>query len=109
VYGVARFRAAGDYPGSVLVSDHSLYHGAPRLSVRRDTVYRTSDPFPRVYNYYSNGFDLGPEQRAQSSCILMADAVTHFRLVATAMSVTLCDTPSGRMIFVMRSVGLRFR
>ena len=106
---IVRYRGAADYPGAMLVSDHSVYTPGPYPSIRRDTSYRTLDPFPKVYNWYSSGFGLGPEARAHSGCILMADAGTSLRLVERQMSVMLCDTPKGRMIFVMRSLALHYR
>lgn len=102
-------RQAADYPNSLLVSDHDIYRWSPYLTVRRDTSYRTMDEFPVVYNWYSSGFNLGPEVRAQSACILMARSTTALAIVERSMSVTLCDTPTGRMIFVQRSVSLRYR
>lgn len=103
---VIQFRHAADYPGSKIVSDHSIYKISPRLYYRRDTSYRTSDPFPRVYNWYSSGFRLGPEKRAESGCILMENS-TSFAVVKASMAVMLCDTNAGRMMFVMRAVSLR--
>ncbi len=100
------FYFAADYPGSARTSDHAIYGYAP-LSIRRDTAYLTTDEFPAVYNWYSVGFELGPEQRAQSGCILMARSQTTLGLLRNSMSVTLCDTPKGRMVFVMRHVQLR--
>ena len=109
IYAVFRFRSAADYPGGMLVADNTLYNLSPHLSLRRDTSYRTSDTLPLVYNFYSNGFDLGPESYAQSNCILMAHASTTLRVIEQQMSVMVCDTASGRLIFVMRSIGLRLR
>jgi hypothetical protein len=109
LYATFRFRAAADYPGSMLVADNTIYDFTPHLSLRRDTSYRTNDEFPLVYNWYSNGFNLGPEAYAQSNCILMANATTSLRVVEQQMSVMVCDTSNGRLIFVMRSIGLRLR
>ena len=102
------YQQAGNFPGATLVADHTIYKGVPHIFMRRDTSYRTTDPFPNVYNWYSSAFDLGPETRAQSSCILMAKATTWLA-IERQTSVMVCDTPSGRMVFVMRSVGLRLR
>jgi hypothetical protein len=103
----ARYQDAADYPGASRVSGQNIYKFSPNLTIRRDTAYRTDDPFPAVYNYYSAGFALGPESYAQSNCIQMADAVTEMRVFKRTMSVTVCDTRSGRLIFVMRSLSLR--
>jgi hypothetical protein len=105
---LAQAYRAADYPGSIRVSDHRLTKAGPHPHFRRNTSYRTSDPFPVVYNWYSSGFQLGPEVRAQSGCILMARSSTVM-MIERSMSVTLCDTPNGRMIFVMRSISLRYR
>ncbi len=103
------FRNAADYPGAVFLGEHNLYKFWPHPVIRRDTSYLTSAPFGEVYNFYSNGFNLGPEQHALSQCILMANSTTAVWIIENEMAVTLCDTPSGRMIFVMRAVSLRRR
>jgi hypothetical protein len=103
----ARYQDAADYPGAARVAGQYIYKFSPNLTVRRDTAYRTADPFPNVYNFYSAGIELGPEAYAQSSCIQMSQAVTELRVFQRSMSVTVCDTPSGRLIFVMRSLSLR--
>jgi hypothetical protein len=103
-----RDRRAADYPGALLLSEHSLYSPFPKPHMRQDTSYRTQDDLPTVYNWYSNGFNLGSERLAQSNCIhlLNSDTSLAFR---RQMAVTVCDTPNGRMIFVQRSTSLPFR
>lgn len=91
---------AADYPGAMLVSDHTNYTG---LTIRRDTSYRTQDPFPDVYNWYSVGFSLGPEKAAQSNCIYMEESAEQL-IFSRQMAVHVCDTVSGRLIFVQRTV-----
>lgn len=107
--GLLRYRDAADYPGATFLGANMLYTFSPHLVIRRDTSYQTSAPFNDIYDFYSRGFDLGPEQHAQGPCILMGDAATTAWVIETAMTVTLCDTPDGRMIFVMRTVSLRRR
>ncbi len=105
---VYQVHQAADYPGALLVSDHSLYKAFPNPHLRRDTSYRTTDSFPQVYNWYSTTFDLGPEARAQSACIVLEKAETWLVIEQTT-SVMLCDASAGRMMFVMRSVTFRYR
>lgn len=107
--GLLRYRDAADYPGATFLGANTLYTFSPHLVIRRDTSYQTSAPFNDIYDFYSRGFDLGPEQHAQGTCILMGAATTTAGVIETAMTVTLCDTPDGRMIFVMRTVSLRIR
>ena len=106
---VVRYRDAADYPGATFMGANMLYKFSPHLVIRRDTSYKTSAPFTDIYHFYSTGFDLGPEQHAQGTCILMANATTTAWVIETEMAVTLCDTPEGRMIFVMRTVSFRWR
>jgi hypothetical protein len=106
---VVRYRDAADYPGATFMGANMLYKFSPHVVIRRDTSYQTSAPFSDIYHFYSAGFDLGPEQHAQGACILMANATTTAWVIETEMAVTLCDTPEGRMIFVMRTVSLRWR
>jgi hypothetical protein len=98
-------RQAARYPGAARISSHANYKSLPR-EFRWDDAYRTADPFPAVYNWYSNGFNLGPERRANGSCILL-EGLTSRLALERYMGVMLCDTPRGRMIFVSRSVSLR--
>lgn len=106
---VIRYRDAADYPGATFVGANTLYKFSPHLVIRRDTSYQTSAPFNDIYDFYSRGFDLGPERHAQGACILMGDATTTAGFIETEMAVTLCDTPEGRMIFVMRMMSFRRR
>lgn len=102
---IAQDRESARYPDSKSITEHDNYSGLP-FQYKWDNTYHTTDPFPAVYNWYSTGFDLGPEMRAMSSCILMEGS--EKRLAATRyMSVLLCDTPTGRMIYVSRSTSLR--
>ncbi len=107
VWLLARFQNAADYPGAARMAGQNIYSVWPYPTVRRDTSYLTGAPFPDVYNFYSSGFSLGPELYAESNCIQMARNYTELYVVERSMSVTLCDTPKGRMIFVMRSMTLR--
>ena len=65
-------------------------------------MYRTTDDFAKVYNYYSTRFEMGAEVHALARCnhLESSDQWLGFR---QRVSVTLCDTPSARMIFVTRS------
>jgi hypothetical protein len=97
-----------NYPGATLVSDQNLTRYAPNFVMRRTTAYRTTDAFNKVYNWYSSGFSLGPETYAQSNCILMARSWRSARVLEQSMSVMLCSTPTDRMMFVMRSMTIRY-
>ena len=79
------------------------------MVIRRDTSYRTQDEFPVVYHWYSTGFSLGPEKAAQSSCIYMEESFNELFLIERHMAVYLCDADSGRMIFVERTLSIRYR
>ncbi len=103
------YRQSADYPGSLSLGDHTIYRLSPVPTIRQDTAYRSTDEFKKIYNWYSNGFNLGPEVYAQSQCILMAHSFNDFGVIRREMSVTLCDTPKERMIFVTRSLELKWR
>jgi hypothetical protein len=94
---------AADYPGAELVSSETMVRTTAGLAVKRTNSYRSSDPFPAIYNWYSQRFDLGPESHAQGTCILMARSFTSFWLLREQITVTLCGTPNGQMMFVSRS------
>ena len=99
---------ATDYPGATHASDQNLFNYTPNFAWRHTAVYRTTDPFPKVYNWYSTRFALGPEAYAQSSCILMARSSTVTWRVEEQMSVMVCNTPTDRMMFVMRAFYIRY-
>jgi hypothetical protein len=102
---IAQDRESARYPDAKPISSHENYSGLP-FNYKWDNSYHSTDPFPAVYNWYSTGFNLGPEMRANGRCILMEGSET--RLTATRrMSVLLCDTPTGRMIYVSRSTSFR--
>ena len=99
---------ASEYPGARLISDQNNVIYLPNFAWRRTTAYRTDDPFPKVYNWYSRRFELGPESHAQSNCILMARSATVGWGVEEQTSVTVCNTPTDRMMFVMRAFYIRY-
>jgi len=101
-----QFWRASDYPGAARISNHSNLNVAD-LYYRHDASFRTKDEFPIVYNWYSSGQGLGPEQRAQSNCILMARTLSQLYVIERYTGVMLCDTPTGRLIYVTRSVTVR--
>ena len=96
------------YPGSVQIAGHDSIQWFPRFFYRQDASFRTPDDFTSVFNWYSSGFDLGPERAAQSSCSLISDTVNRFG-IETVTAVTVCDTPNGRMVFVQRSLEFDLR
>ena len=96
------------YPGAQQVSEHRLVDLYPRPHLRLDSSYRTPEDFPKVYNWYSKGFALGPERQAQSNCIHLYDT-SSLVLLTRHVSVTLCDTPGNRLIFVQRSLIWSYR
>jgi hypothetical protein len=98
-------RQAAQYPGSTVVSAHNNYTGLP-YHFRWDNTYRTTDAFAKVYNWYSTGFDLGAEARANGECILLEGSRKQLTMERQT-TVLLCDTPTGPMIFVSRSTSLK--
>lgn len=97
----ARDRQAAQYPGSVPISSHSNYKGLP-FGYRWDNSYRTPDNFTDVYNWYSIRFDMGAEARAIGKCILL-EASNGQLVFSRQISVFLCSTGFGQMIYVTRS------
>lgn len=98
-------RQAARYPDAIPVSSHSNYTGLP-YHFRWDNAYRTTDAFPKVYNWYSTRFDLGAEARANGGCILLEGTLKQLTM-KRHMSVLLCDAHQQRMIFVTRSTSLK--
>lgn len=103
--GVSRDRQSARYPGSLAIASHSNYSGLP-FAYRWDDTYLTTDNFTVVYNWYSTTFNLGAERRAMEKCIQLEG--NNPQLVASRqISVLLCNTPQGQMIFVTRSTAYR--
>ena len=102
------YRDSADYPGALRVADRTIYEFNP-LYIRRDASYRSGDKFNRIYNWYSVGFELGPEMHAQGVCSLMSKSFSDFGILERDMSVMVCDTPKGRLIFVMRALSVHWR
>lgn len=99
---------AADYPGAEQFGKNNLYKVIPELEIRQDASYLSNDPFNAIYNFYSHGFELGPEKRAEGVCIEMMNSFNYGPLIQRDMSVTLCETPKGRMIFITRILSVRF-
>jgi hypothetical protein len=104
VTAVNRERQAVYYPGSVPLANHANYRGLP-TQLRWDSAYLTSDPFNDVYSWYSIKFALGAEERAIGRCITLEGPIEHLFLEQT-ISVVICGTPNGQMIFVSRSAAV---
>jgi hypothetical protein len=105
LWAAALYRGAV-YPGAHQISDNLSYKFGRSLYIRRDTMYRTDDSFAKIYQWYSTTFETGPEKRGMGSCNDLERSRTWL-IFQQDVSITLCDTLEGRMMFVMRSVSLR--
>jgi len=105
IYAIRQDRRAAQYPGSIPMSEHNNYK---RLltQYRWDNSYKTDDSFNDVYNWYSVKFEMGAESRANGNCILLEETDQWLRM-ERYMSVFICGTPKGQMIFVSRSTSIR--
>ncbi|HNP73507.1 MAG TPA: hypothetical protein PLO33_16895 [Kouleothrix sp.] len=99
---------ATEYPGATRVADATITRYTPNFVIRRTSVYRTTDAFNKVYNWYSVRFALGPESYAQSNCILMSASRPRGWGLDEQMSVMVCGTPNDQMMFVMRALIFRY-
>lgn len=98
---VQQDRALVRYPGSTPLASHSNYASLPR-TYRWDDTFRTQDDFTAVYNWYSLKFNMGAESRANGSCILL-ESNDHFPRGQRFMSVFICGTAKGQLVFVSRT------
>ncbi len=94
-------RQQAQYPGAIPLSTHSNYKSLPR-SYRWDDSYRIDDGFRAVYEWYSLKFNTGAESRANGSCILLESEDQFFR-AERFVSVVICGTPEGQLVFVTRT------
>ena len=109
LWALLRWYSPPEFAGAVLTSERSHFYPGRYPVMRRDATYVSSAPFNQLYTWYSSTFDLGPERHGQGQCILLAARHTHLRVFEEEMGVTLCDTPTGRMILVSRYLTLRVR
>jgi hypothetical protein len=98
-------RQAARYPGSLPIASHSIYRGLPN-EYRWDDTYLTTDNFTAVYNWYSINFELGAEAHAMEKCTILEGNNPQLG-VNRYVSVSVCNTPNGQMIFVSRTTSLR--
>jgi hypothetical protein len=101
-YVVWHGRHAASYPGSVELSSQEVVKVSPFVYYRNDRVYRTGDYFPEVQRWYANAFGLVPQTQGQSNCASISNSKTFFTLTRV-MTVTICDSLSGRLIYTERS------
>ncbi len=102
---VIQDREAVHYPGAEKITNHDVIRVFPNFFYRQDASFRSQDDFNSVFNWYSTGFHLGPEKTAQSGCSHMYNSEILY-LVQRIISVTVCDTINGRMVFVQRTLSL---
>lgn len=102
---IQRDRESVRYPGATAVAAHSNYSSLPR-AYNWDDTFRTNDGFHAVYQWYSVTFNMGAEARANGDCILLETDNETF-LVKRFMTVTICGSPGGQLVFVDRTT--RFR
>jgi hypothetical protein len=100
VFTLKQERLATRYPGSIPIASHSNYSGLPS-TFRWDDTYRTSANFTDVYNWYSVGFDLGAESRANGRCLLL-EGTQEQLFLQRSNSIFLCNAQEGQTIFVSR-------
>jgi hypothetical protein len=98
-------REAARYPGSEKITNHDVIRVFPNFFYRQDASFKSQDDFTSVFNWYSTGFHLGPEKTAQSGCSHMYNTEIMY-FVQRIISVTVCNTSSGRMMFVQRTLSL---
>ncbi len=103
LFGLERDSAI--YPDSIVVTQNSNYRGLPRSYIWNDS-YRSQDDYNIVFNWYSQRFDMGPESRAIGSCAGM-DKIDTLLWIRRDVSVFICQTDQGQLIFVDRVVYLR--
>jgi hypothetical protein len=97
-----------DYPASETVSKGTIVRFTPNFALRHDAAYESADAFSRVYTWYSRGFDLGTERYANGTCVQMGRTRPILLGLRQDMTAQVCDTPSGRRIFVMRAFTFRY-
>ena len=99
---------AGEYPGATAIDASDMVRASSNLIFKRVEMYRSTDPFNLIYNWYSQRFDLGPERFANGNCLLMARSSTLLGPLNLNASVMVCETKADRMMFVTRTYMLRY-
>ncbi|GAB4431618.1 MAG: hypothetical protein OHK0015_18300 [Chloroflexi bacterium OHK40] len=91
------------FPGATRTGSDTMVNYANGLAIKRTSAFRTDAPFSEVYTWYSQRYSLGPEAHAQGGCILMGRSFTTLGVIKEQITVTVCGTPNGQMMFVTRS------
>lgn len=99
---------AAEYPSATAIDASDTARASPNLTFRRVETYRSTDPFNKIYNWYSQRFGLGPERFANSNCLLMARSSNILGPIALNASVMVCNTTTDRMMFVQRTYMLKY-
>jgi hypothetical protein len=93
------------YPQAALLSSHNL-SALPHLLFQQRVSLRSQDTTPQVHGWYARNFGIGPEQAATGQCSLMWSEQTFFFL-KRRMSLTICDSRNGRIIYIQQAMLLR--
>jgi hypothetical protein len=109
LWALLRWSTPPEFAGAVLTSERTRVYPGGNPVLRRDATYVSSAPFGQVYRWYSTTFELGPESHGQGPCILMARSRDRLRVFREDISVTVCDTNTGRLIVMSRYLTLRVR
>jgi hypothetical protein len=99
---------AAEYPAATTIDASDTARASPNLIFRRVETYRSTDPFDKIYNWYSQRFGLGPERFANSNCLLMARTSNLMGPINLNASVMVCETKTDRMMFVQRTYTLKY-
>ncbi len=94
------------YPSANIVSEtNALNPKMVELHLRRVAVYHTMDEFPDVMRWYRTHFELEDDVEAMGGCLHLFGSDRRIAYIMN-ISITICDTPDGRLIIVNRSNSL---
>jgi hypothetical protein len=98
-------RQSLQYPGAVPLSNHVM-RSFPTTIAREDISYRSHDDFPTVTHWYAKKMDNSWEFAASGGCSHVSGN-DDFLFIERSLTVTVCETPNGRMIFVRRTTSIQ--
>jgi hypothetical protein len=100
--GLARYPGAGPL-GTARLRLDTLSSGY----VSQHDAYQSADDLPKVFGWYARHFSLGHDEAQSENCLAMTRVAARL-LLEHWLSVTLCSHPGRTLIFVNRSLALRW-
>ncbi len=96
------------YPGSLLLSEGGTGRFLPNPAYKATASFISQDSYPDVLRWYTDEFGLGIVRQGLEKCTHTYRQNERYGL-SYDVAVIVCDTKSGRMIFIEQTTNFRCR